>query len=116
MSSGYERIDPRQMQRLSQGLTEAPAFDQFAPMQQQQPRRRDAQRVLERELQNINTPLPPGVEENIRRLQRMQRFVPQEFRLPDPPPGQGPHQVEPDPLPPAPPAPLRSVLRRDNMG
>ena len=116
MSSGYERIDPRQMQRLSQRLTEAPAFDQFAPMQPQ-PRRRDAQRVLERELENINNPLPPGVEENIRRLQRMQRVVPEKFEFwPPPPPGQGPHQVAPDPEPPPPPPPTRSVLRRDNMG
>ena len=72
--------------------------------------RRDAQRILERELRPFGgRELPPfippgaapGAEERIRQLQRMRQ--------------QQPRQVAPDPQPPPPPGPMRSVLLRGEM-
>ena len=101
MSSGYNQYDPRLIEKIT---SEAPRFQ---PGLMQAPRR-DAQRLLQRELQDINTPIPGSIEGRIRQLQKMRG-------LPNPPPGQGPRQVAPDPQP-EPEQPLRSVLRRDNMG
>ena len=97
--------------RMIQGLQDAPQFDPNAP---QNFPRRDAQRVLERELKNINTPMPGGIEGRIRQLQKMRGPAEPPWA---PPPGQGPRQVAPAPgdMPQPQPVPLRSVLRRDNM-
>jgi hypothetical protein len=60
----------------------------------------------------------PGAEDRIRQLQRMrgQENPQQKFQVwPDPPPGQGPRQVAPDPQPPQPTPQPRSVLLRRGM-
>lgn len=57
---------------------------------------------------DINIQMPAGAEEHIRELLKRRRPM-------MPPPEDRPTQVVPDPLPPFEP-PMRSVLRRDNMG
>jgi hypothetical protein len=81
MTSGRGQFDPRMLDRLS----EAPKWQPGMAM----PRMGAGRDPI------IDTPLPPGVEDRIRQLQRGQ-----------------PHQVMPAPQPPAP-APMRSVLRRE---
>ena len=113
MSSGYEMYDPRMAQRA----TEAPRFGGAMQNPRMDPPRRDAQRVIERELQDINTPLPFGMQipENVMRpaappnpqpMQSNIRDLIQRLR------GQTPNQVAPAPEPPQP-GMMRSVLRRD---
>lgn len=62
---------------------------------------------------NIDTPLPGGIEERIRQLQKMRGPIapPEQFQLLP-----IPRQVAPDNPPPPPPPQLKSVLIRDNMG
>lgn len=113
MSSGYERMPPGVEQRLS----EAPKWAGAAQGNDDNWQRRDARRMIERQLQSINTPLPPGMEApqfappDIRGLiQRLRNPGPQNRFAP--PQQEQPTQVAPDPQP-EPPPPLRSVLKRD---
>jgi hypothetical protein len=98
--------------RMIDAMRDAPQFD---PNAQQNFPRLDAQRVLERELKNINTPMPEGIEARIRQLPKMRGQAEPPWA---PPPGQGPKQVAPAPadMPQPQPMPLRSVLLRDNAG
>lgn len=99
MSSGYEKIDPRMIQRAS----EAPMFNPAQGFMPPQPGR-FLQGIAD---PNVNTPLPGGIEDRIRQLQQRRGAAPT--------PGQ-PKQVAPDNPPPPPPPKLRSVLIRGDMG
>lgn len=110
MSSGYEMYDPRMAQRA----TEAPRFGGAMQNPRMDPPRRDAQRVIERELQDINTPLPfgMGIPENAMRphapqpMQHHIRGLIQRLRGMTPTPADAPPPPEP------PPQNMRSVLQR----